>query len=174
MENLIANIENIKEKRIKALLADSIDIALQSKRLATIITDVPLDVDFNSCLYRKPNDAALKEMFQKLEFKSLLKRFSEETPQAQMNLFDTPEVIKTSVDYKTINDLNDLKYAIDVIKQNKSFAFKIIGSTERGIDSQIIGIALGSSEDILYAHIGDESSLTINDFAELFEDSKII
>ncbi|MHB1456983.1 MAG: DNA polymerase I [Armatimonadota bacterium] len=173
VENLVANIESIKEKRIKALLADSIDIAIQSKRLATIITDVPLDVDFSSCLYRKPNDAALKDIFTRLEFKSLLKRFAEEAPQAQMNLFDAPETVRTSVDYKIVDNLSNLNIEFMKVKQNKLLAFRIIGSTARGTDSQILGIAFGSPGAISYTHLADKSDLSISSFKELLEDAGI-
>lgn len=173
IENLVANIGNIKEKRIKALLADSVDIAIQSKRLATIITDVPIEVDLNSCLYRKPNDAALKDIFTRLEFKSLLKRFSEETPQTQMNLFDAPEAAKVSVDFRMMNDLNDLDSAYEKAGEGKILALKIIGSTERGTDSSIIGISLGSPEDISYADIIGMPELSITNFKVMLEDPGI-
>ena len=45
-------------------------MAIQSKRLATIITDVPVEFD-ESIKTKEPNKEALKELFAELEFRKL-------------------------------------------------------------------------------------------------------
>lgn len=74
LENILANSENIKGsvgEKIRAGRAD----AIMSKKLATIIIDIPAAVfheeDFK---LKEMNKAALKEVFAELEFRALTKR----------------------------------------------------------------------------------------------------
>ena len=46
MENLIANVDNVKPKGVKAKVEEHAQLAMMSTRLATINTQVPMDIDF--------------------------------------------------------------------------------------------------------------------------------
>ncbi|MHC1683543.1 MAG: DNA polymerase I [Clostridiaceae bacterium] len=74
IENLLENIDSLKGKVKENLLNHSED-AVFSKRLATIITDVPVEIDINSIKSSDKYDIqGLREFFQKLQFKSLLEK----------------------------------------------------------------------------------------------------
>ncbi|MGG9970975.1 DNA polymerase I [Ferruginibacter sp. SUN002] len=74
LENVLANAENIKGKLGEKIVAGK-ELALMSKKLATIITDIPA-AEFHEENFRikEKNAAALKEIFEELEFRTLGKR----------------------------------------------------------------------------------------------------
>ncbi len=73
VENLLANTDKLKGALQKRVIENADKIRL-SKHLATIRTDVPLDVDIDS-LRRKPLDAdKLIEIYKELEFRTFISR----------------------------------------------------------------------------------------------------
>ncbi|MES2430388.1 MAG: DNA polymerase I [Bacteroidota bacterium] len=74
LDNVLANAANIKGKLGEKILAGK-DLAILSKKLATIITDIPA-AEFHEENFRikEKNPAALKEIFEELEFRTLGKR----------------------------------------------------------------------------------------------------
>lgn len=73
LENVVANAENIKGALGKKV-QDGKDMAILSKKLATIITDVPVDFEEEDFEVSEWNKEELKEVFAELEFKTLGKR----------------------------------------------------------------------------------------------------
>ena len=74
MENIYKNIEEVSNDKLRQTLIDNKDQAFMSKMLATIILDVPIDLDFEAMHYTGPNANKLQEVFQELEFKTLIQR----------------------------------------------------------------------------------------------------
>lgn len=72
LENIYANIDDIKGSVHDKLVADK-ENAFMSQKIATIYTDVPLNIDLENLNYTGPNPEALKEIYSELEFYSLLK-----------------------------------------------------------------------------------------------------
>jgi DNA polymerase-1 len=73
LENVIADAENIKGALGQKIVAGK-EMAILSKKLATIITDVPCKFDEENFKIKPHNFEALKTIFAELEFKSLGKR----------------------------------------------------------------------------------------------------
>ncbi|MGB5007138.1 MAG: DNA polymerase I [Ferruginibacter sp.] len=73
LENVLANAENIKGSIGEKVRAGK-EVALMSKKLATIITNVPVEFHEENFLIKEMNKPALKEIFEELEFKTLGKR----------------------------------------------------------------------------------------------------
>lgn len=73
LENVVANAENIKGALGQKVL-NGRENALMSKKLATIITDVPIQFHEEDFRVKDWNREALKEIFNELEFKALGKR----------------------------------------------------------------------------------------------------
>lgn len=76
VENLLENTASLKGALQKRVVENADRIRF-SKFLATIKTDVPLTVDFDELRRRPENIAALLELFNELEFKTLARRISE-------------------------------------------------------------------------------------------------
>lgn len=73
LENTLANAENIKGTLGKKI-SESKEQALLSKKLATIITEVPIEFDEEAFLLTEWNTKALEDLFGRLEFKTLAQR----------------------------------------------------------------------------------------------------
>ncbi len=142
MENLLVNTQDLKGK-LKEKVELNKDLAVQSKRLATILLDVPVEFTPEELKIKDPNKEALRDLFNELEFRRLAeqmnltattssapavaKQSSVKTTSSQPSLFDvveasTPEVIEEipeigGVDLKTIKDV--------------AHEYKLIDSTEK-------------------------------------------
>jgi DNA polymerase I len=73
LENVLANAHNIKGKMGEKIAAGK-ESALMSKKLATIIMNVPVEFDATNYQYDAPNVEALTAVFNRLEFKTLGRR----------------------------------------------------------------------------------------------------
>ncbi len=76
VENLIANVDNVKPKGVKAKVEEHAQLAMMSKRLATINTQVPMDIDFAEYKLTEPDYDALIELYSRLEFNRFLKKLN--------------------------------------------------------------------------------------------------
>lgn len=107
MENVIANAENIKGK-LGENIRNNVEQARISKQLATIILDVPVEVNDDDILMSIPDKEKLSQLFTELEFRSLGKRILGEdfsvnreiktttTASIQTSLFDDENVSSES------------------------------------------------------------------------------
>jgi len=77
VENLIAHVDKLKGK-LKERIEQHAEQAILSKHLATIITDAPVDVPFEKLLLEPRDDAAVKELFNRFEFRTLTRRLFNE------------------------------------------------------------------------------------------------
>lgn len=77
VENVLENIDNISGKKLKERLTEGKEDAILSKKLATIFTDVPVDNKIEDLTF-KENREKKKELFEKLEFVSFLRKLSQE------------------------------------------------------------------------------------------------
>ena len=72
--NLIANVDQITSKSLKDKIEEHAQLALMSRRLATINTEVPIEINFEEFKMEEPDYDALIELYIKLEFNSFLKK----------------------------------------------------------------------------------------------------
>lgn len=111
LENVLSNAENIKGA-VGEKIRNGKEQAIISKKLATIITSVPVEFHEENFSLKEWNNAELIEMFTELEFKTLGKRilgegfsvFATNTPGIQQDLFssvpDTRESVATNKFFK--------------------------------------------------------------------------
>lgn len=96
IETIYSRIDEITRKALKEKLVQNKELALLSKQLATIVTDVPLEWNLEEMKLREPKEGELYKLFTRLEFKSLIKKFNL-TPkegavpavQADLSVFET-------------------------------------------------------------------------------------
>jgi len=79
IENLLDHVEEIENQRLRQIIEDNQQQARMSKRLATIVREVPIDVDFADYLWEAPDQNKLVELYIKLEFNNFLKKLSPES-----------------------------------------------------------------------------------------------
>jgi DNA polymerase-1 len=75
IENMLENTDKLKGK-LKEKVEQNKDKAIQSKRLATIICDVPIEFDEKALLMEEPDKEALKVLFNELEFRRLAEQLN--------------------------------------------------------------------------------------------------
>lgn len=73
VENLIANTDKLKGA-LKTKVESNVDNILFSKKLATICTEVPIEFDEEAYSRHPVDEAAIRDIFGKLKFRSLLSR----------------------------------------------------------------------------------------------------
>ncbi|HEY5563491.1 MAG TPA: DNA polymerase I [Clostridiaceae bacterium] len=84
IENLLNKLEELPKSKMKENLITYSEQAVFSKRLATIITDVPVEINLDSLRSKEDyNHFELKRMFLRLQFNSLLDKFKSENGEAQ-------------------------------------------------------------------------------------------
>jgi DNA polymerase-1 len=117
LENILANAENIKGSIGEKIKAGK-DAAIMSKKLATIITNVPTTFHEEDFRVKELNKEALKQVFEELEFKTLGKRILGEdiqlavdskpavTEGGQMDLFGNAPVQENIVSSQATADSN--------------------------------------------------------------------
>lgn len=95
VENIIEHAHELKGK-LADKVKDNAHLAIMSKQLATIITDVPVEFNEEKLLLEPPDKEKLRAVFTELEFRSLAKRVLEEeitsspaSAPKQRDLFDT-------------------------------------------------------------------------------------
>ena len=84
VENLLAHTDEISSAKLRTKVEENAQLAVMSKRLATINTNVPIDEKFSDFLLKEPDYDKLIGLYTKLEFNSFLKKLKiDVTPQAE-------------------------------------------------------------------------------------------
>ena len=96
MEKLLENTDKIKGK-LKEKIEQNREKGLLSKKLATIMLDVPIDYDFANFKFKSPDISKIKEIFGDLEFRRMTENF--------MKIFTSKQEKEIEV-----NDSNDIQY----------------------------------------------------------------
>ncbi len=96
LENILADADNIKGSVGEKIRAGK-ESAVMSKKLATIITNVPTEFHEENFRLKEMNREALKEVFIELEFKALSKRVLGEEVVAEQTTGNTEVVAKNPV-----------------------------------------------------------------------------
>ena len=80
IENIIARLDEVEPERIRNIIEENEMTAFMSKRLATIVTNAPIETDFEAMRVRDWDEARLREIYTELEFKSFLKKLDMKSP----------------------------------------------------------------------------------------------
>ena len=131
LEGVYENIEKITGKRKETLLANR-DIAFLSKRLATIVTDAPILIDFSQCQVEEPDNERVAGLFKRLEFKSLVEQFAVHTRKT---------VELPTVEYTTLTDDGEMAKVLPKLRGKKVW-LDILLSGEDPMRSEITGVML--------------------------------
>ncbi|MDP4179409.1 MAG: DNA polymerase I, partial [Bacillota bacterium] len=178
IENVLQNIDNISGNKIKQNLMDYSEQAIFSKKLATIIVDVPIEIDMESIKSKDNYDSvSLKELFMKLGFRTLLSKIPENTT---MNTENTENTAEIEVDSEVIDKLSELEALVKNINKNIN---KNIYLTYNTLNlnvyskSEIDKIFLNVDEKIYIIEtrklLSDDREKTLFCLREIFENDKI-
>ncbi|MBM7714802.1 DNA polymerase I [Siminovitchia sp. FSL H7-0308] len=117
LEALLDSIDQVSGPKLKERLTEHKDLAILSKKLATIETAAPVDISMDEIEYKGYDPADLKAVFQELEFNSLLDKIEggdspEESTELKQVEFTTVETIN--------EDLfsNQMAFYLEVLEEN--------------------------------------------------------
>ncbi len=94
LDNLYNNIDNIKGKLKEKLINDK-DNAYMSYNLATIVTDVDMNITLEDTKYKGENTVELNKLYEDLEFYSFLKK--KEVKEDKINVSITTDIEKLNI-----------------------------------------------------------------------------
>lgn len=154
IENLVQNTDKLKGS-VKKKLEENIDIALMSKRLATIVRDMPIDMDVNELKLENYDEQKIIKLFNTFGFNSLIKRISMNKEVVQEN--DIESVL--------INDEN-IDFVIDKIKNEKHMFLKTVTKQGNILDKNIIYMFIALEQDKVYYINEERLILKLKDILE--------
>ncbi|WP_341216342.1 DNA polymerase I [uncultured Wocania sp.] len=125
MEGLLANTEQLKGK-MKEKVEGAKELGLLSKKLATIMLDVPVTFNAKDFELDHPDVEKVKEIFQELEFRRLtdnfLKTFSSETETAQTSTEKTSEKTEIKTTPKEVKSAGAGQFSLFGAEDNSAEA----------------------------------------------------
>ena len=86
IENIYENIEEVSGNKLKESLIEYKQQAFLSRRLAEIVTSVPLELNLEELKYEEPDWERLKGLYEKLEFKSLIEKIPKDKIEIDIEL----------------------------------------------------------------------------------------
>ena len=84
IEELLSHTDQLKGA-LKKKVEENVQQIRESKVLATIVTDVPIDVSWDDLQRKAPNKDALVALYEELEFRTLIRRLNGETSASTAN-----------------------------------------------------------------------------------------
>ena len=178
LEEIIVNSSKIPA-RTRNLIEHNTEQALLSKRLATIIIDVPINISINECIRSEPNEAELLDVFKKLEFKKLLRDMlnittdkSDTVKQEQQHSF-LPQPGSYTVNYHTLSGQAGFEDLLLQVQENGQVALALEGDREKGLISAALCLAEGQNYFLPINSDSEYKSFALKLLQNICENSKI-
>ena len=143
LENLLSNIDKIKQEKRRQKLIDDKDKALISKKLVTLKDDLDLKDRYNSNLFKGINQKTALEFFEKHGFKSLISRFKKKNENGTIG----ESKKNNNKKYLVIQSLEDLTNLEIKIKKKKIVSVDTETNSLNANLAQLVGISLSIKED---------------------------
>ncbi|HHW55926.1 MAG: DNA polymerase I [bacterium] len=138
LEEILSDLEGVRQKGVRSKLEEYCEQARLSKRLATIVCDIPLDVDWEELQRKEPDWDAVTSLFRELEFRSLLQRVAPDLP------------VQVETGYQVVASPSQLEALAARSREEGKLAFTLIGSGEDPRQREILGCALALPGRELY------------------------
>ncbi len=196
VENLIKNASNISNAKLRAKIEENSHMAIASKQLATIITDVPLDFNAEELRLVTPDMDRLRAIFDELEFRTLADRIFKDLKKPvvaeqtdlfgeQTETFEMPN--GASEGLKTISNSEHTYHIVDsdqkcydlvkLLKQQPMFCFDTETTSLNEIEADLVGMSfsfvIGVAYYVPFPSSRLEASARLEIFREILEDTTI-
>ena len=197
IDAMLANSSKIKGK-LREKVEGAVEDIRMSKFLATIRTDVPVELNLDALKLKEPDMKRLTEIFTELEFKSLLDKFvkkpqqPQKTVNAQLDLFaENPtnhsvdaefskyESLKTTPhEYQLIETEEDARKLFDLFVTKQILSIDTETTSVNPIDAELVGLSFAVEEGkAFYVAIPAErekAERIVNIFKPLYESPDIL
>lgn len=196
IENLLNHTNDLKGA-LKKKVEEHVDDIRISKQLATIRTDVPIELNLDELAVTNPNEEELSKIFNELEFKSFANRIlkkvenSPKSVSSQLDLFansastDTKEPKNTSIltandtphNYKLVDNEEDMSELCDFFLTNKNISFDTETTSTDPMSAELVGLSFAVKEfEAYYIPVPadrDKAQKIVNIFRPVYENADI-
>lgn len=196
VEGIIENADQLKGKQ-KENIIEFAQQGLDSKYLATIILDIPVEFDEKALILEAPDQNKIRDIFTQLEFKTLAQRVLGEEIQlgqpskGQLDLFGGPAIeteaaqesasseLKTladiKVDYQLIDSIEKRAELVEALLAHKSVCFDTETTGLEPISADIVGMSFTFKEGTGFyvPTLGDDRASIVQEFRAFFENESI-
>ena len=197
IDNMLQHTDEIKGK-LREKVENAVEDIKMSKFLATIRTDVPMQLDLDELKVEQPDETKLRAIFEELEFKTLISKFlnkSEVKPKTdnnQLDLFaenttnesDEPknakfESIKTTQhEYKLVENEEELRQLCDFFITKEFVSIDTETTSTDAISAELVGLSFSVEEKkAFYVSVPanyEEALKIVQIFKPLYESDKIM
>jgi len=140
LENLLAHLDDVKETRVRELLRAGAEAARMSKHLCTINLDSPCQLPVAECQVQPPDIGAVRALFSRLEFRSLLARLEAMTPPAPQTAAPTPPATHMATPVRT--EGSNIADALSALSTCQSVAAALHLDGQDPLRSPVLGLVL--------------------------------
>lgn len=197
VEQLLERTDELKGA-LKRKVESAVDDIRMSKFLATIRTDVPVELNLDSLKMVEPNEAELRKLFNELEFRSLSDKFlknqkkSEKKVDLQQDLFgffttETTEAEKISpksqlnsvnFEYQLIENEEEAQHICDFLLTKKILSLDTETTSTNPIEAELVGLSFAvEPHKAFYVAIPEDQEKAqrfVNIFKPLYENPEIL
>lgn len=197
IDSLLANTDRIKGK-LREKVEAAVDDIRMSRFLATIRTDVPMELNLDELKITEPDADRLNEIFAELEFKSLadkilkkekqnvkkinqqLDLFSENTPDESDSVKNTHSrrLENTPHEYKLVDNEEEMRQLLDFFLTQPTVSLDTETTSTNPIDAELVGLSFAAEEGkAFYVPIPDnrkKAETIVNIFKSLYESPQIM
>lgn len=196
-EELLAHADRLKEK-MREKVENAKDDIKMSKFLATIRTDVPIDLNLDELKMTDPDEKQLSEIFAQLEFKRLAEKFLHKAENAKKNapkqpsLFDEiptdgPVAAENSIlaslkttphEYQLIDNKQDVSQLYDFLRTKEILSLDTETTSTSPVDAKLVGLSFAVEENKAY-YVAipanrEEALQYVNIFKPLYENTETL
>ncbi len=145
LENLLAHAAEVKNKRYREGLLANMDAARQSRELARIRIDVPVEFTAEDLRYRAGSREAAFAIFNELGFRALAKEYA-------------PTAATVSKDYRIVNTADGVRALAETLRAVGRFSLSVLPDRGTAMRASIVGISFATApHDADYVPIGHRS-----------------
>ena len=197
IDNMLQHTDEIKGK-LREKVENAVEDIKMSKFLATIRTDVPMQLELDELKVEQPDETKLRTIFEELEFKTLINKFlnkAESKPKIdnnQLDLFaenttnesDEPknakfESIKTTQhEYKLVENEEELRQLCDFFITKEFVSIDTETTSTDAISAELVGLSFSVEEKkAFYVSVPanyEEALKIVQIFKPLYESDKIM
>ncbi|MBQ9232131.1 MAG: DNA polymerase I [Prevotella sp.] len=197
IENMLEHTDDIKGA-LKTKVEEHMDDIKMSKFLATIKTDVPIELNLDELRISEPNEEELGKLLEDLEFKTLKSKILKKSENiqkpanGQLDLFaefapegtSEPEFSKfetlksVSHDYQLIENEDDLKKLCDFFLTKEILSLDTETTSTNPIDAELVGLSFSVEEHhAFYVPIPpqrEEAQKIVEIFRPVYEHEQIL
>ena len=197
IDNMLQHTDEIKGK-LREKVENAVEDIKMSKFLATIRTDVPMQLDLDELKVEQPDETKLRAIFEELEFKTLINKFLnkvESKPKIDNNQLDLFaenttnesdelknakfESIKTTqYEYKLVENEEELRQLCDFFITKESVSIDTETTSTDAISAELVGLSFSVEEKkAFYVAVPanyEEALKIVQIFKPLYESDKIM